>query len=89
MNLVGYHARVNVDPLGRNIPKGMMLIATIHTHPPDPNPRAANPANSEFDPQNSNLPPALALGCRGLLAPIVRPIYWEALRGGPSNTTAR
>jgi hypothetical protein len=39
-----------------NPPDGWTLIATIHTHPTDPNPISKDPADSPLDPINSNLP---------------------------------
>jgi RHS repeat-associated protein len=54
-NNIGTNNHINFTNLG-NPPKGWTLIATIHTHPPDPNPIYKDPANSPLDPINSNLP---------------------------------
>jgi hypothetical protein len=51
-NLIGGHDQIDLNPLG-NTPKGWILIGTIHSHPPDPDPTTKNPQNSRFDPTNS------------------------------------
>jgi hypothetical protein len=51
-NLIGGHDQIDLNPLG-NSPKGWILIATIHSHPPDLDPTTKNPQNSRFDPTNS------------------------------------
>ena len=54
-NRIGSHNRIDLNPLG-NCPKGWKLIATIHSHPPDPDPASKSPQNSPLDPDNSNNP---------------------------------
>ena len=52
----GTHNWIDMDKTGYPPKKGWILIGTLHTHPPDPNPNVGDPATSPLDPDNSNQP---------------------------------